>query len=124
MALSAGQNAGPNNMIPRPIPAPRNVNLLTYSSQLLHHYISTLNIVPTAPAIDLTPVLNHLNQRHATEEARLIQAATTKAAKEDAAVQEWLGDDAFNTLLRISGAQDVAGLAPVWKKMAAGHHCG
>ena len=101
MTLSVGLNAGPNNRIPCPIPAPRNVNLLTYSSQLLHHYVSTLNIVPTASAIDLTPVLNHLNQRHATKEARLIQAATTKKSKEDAAVQEWLGDDAFNTLLRI-----------------------
>ena len=75
--------------IPRPIPVPQNVNLLTYSSQLLHQYASTLNIVPTAPAIDLMPVLNHLSQRHATEEAWFIQAATTKAAKEDAEVQEW-----------------------------------
>ena len=81
MTLSTGPNNNPTMGIPRPIPAPRNVNLLTYSSQLLHHSVSTLNIVPTAPAIDLTPVLNHLNQHHATKEAWFIQAETTKAAK-------------------------------------------
>jgi hypothetical protein len=105
-------------------PCPTNVNLLTNSSKLLHHYSSILNVGPTAAAIDLTPVLNHLNQRHATEEARFIQAAAAKASKEELAVQEWLGDDAFNTLLRLSGVPNVAGLAPVWRKMAVGNHRG
>ena len=124
ITISTGPNNNPLVEVPRPLPAPRNVNLLTYSSQLLHHYSSTLNIGPPAPAIDLTPVLTHLNQRHATEEARFIQAAAAKAAKDDGAVQEWLGDDAFNTLLRLSGVPDAAGLAPVWKKMASGNHRG
>lgn len=40
--------------VAQPLPAPRNVNLLTYSSQLLHHYSSKITGPPT-PAID--PVL-------------------------------------------------------------------
>ena len=93
ITLSTGLNNNPVVGIPHPIPAPRNVNLLTNSSKLIHHYSSILNVGPTAAAIDLTPVLNHLNQRHTTKEARFIQAAAAKASKEESAVQEWLGDE-------------------------------
>ena len=117
----AGNN--PLVSVARPLPAPRNVNLLTHSSQLIQHYTSAI-IGPPTPVLDLAPVLTHLNTRHAADEARLIQAAAAKVAKEDDAVREWLGDDAFNTLLKISGAADVNGLATIWKSMAKGHHRG
>jgi hypothetical protein len=85
--------------------------------------LSTLNGPPT-PSFDLAPVLTHLAARQNADEARLNQAAAANLAKEDSAVQEWLGDDDFNTLLLISCATDVNGIATVWKKMAAGHHRG
>jgi hypothetical protein len=72
----------------------------------------------------LEPVLTHLAARQNANEAHLNQAAAAKLAKEDSAVQEWLGDDAFATLLLISCATDVNEIATVWKKMAAGHHRG
>ena len=51
-----------------PLPAPRNANLLTHSSQLLQHYISSLNC-PETPSFDLAPVLNFLTARQTANEA-------------------------------------------------------
>ena len=82
----AGSN--PLVSVARPLPAPRNVNLLTHSSQLIQHYTSAI-IGPPTPVLDLAPVLTHLNTRHAADEARLIQAAAAKVAKEDDAVCGW-----------------------------------
>ena len=124
MAITISVAGGnPLVSITRPLPAPRNVNLLTHSSQHLQHYMSTLT-GPLTPSFDLAPVLTHLTARQTADEARLNQAAAAKLAKEDNATQEWLGDDAFATLLQISMAIDVHGIASIWKKMASGNHRG
>ena len=117
VAVTQSQNGGPSVLEHPPLPAAGRDSVIHQArTRILHHHLPGLstqhqrnqqNIIATQLANIATQ-----QQQFRQEDQDAKQAVTART------VNTWLGDQAFDKLLRYSHAESEANLAPIWSQLA------